>query len=120
MEGSNLMNKKNIADVLAVLTVKLADTKNLTKAEKLMVDLIPVLEDFLEAEKPNNAKATHHTKECFELMTDVFGKESAYIYANMQVCKHLYYYEYNLSDEEYAIAEWYKAQANRLEKELGL
>lgn len=114
------MNKKQIADVLAVLSVKLADSKNPTKAEKLMIDLIPFLEEMIEESKPNNAKALHHSKECFELMIEVFGKESAYIYANMQVCKHMYYYEYNLSEEEYAIAEWYKAQANRLEKELEL
>jgi len=110
-----MTNRKDIINKLERINAILASKAELTKSEKLMTSIIGDINRELST---STYKYNHRGEEVFEELKNVFGEESAYIYASMQVYKELYIYDYTHSSANYESAEFYKAKANELDKKL--
>lgn len=108
-------NRKDIINKLARIKAILASKKELTKSETLMSSMI---DDINREITSSTYKYNHRYAEVFEELKNVFGDESAYIYASMQMYKELYIYEYTHSSDNYESAEFYRAKANELDKKI--
>lgn len=63
----------------------------------------------------SDIKYKHTGVECYDVIRQSIGDESAYIYCMAQVIKHMYLHEYDPEETtEYNKAEWYRQKATEL------
>lgn len=106
---------KMVEDSMSLISSK---NRN-TTAEKYAYNVLNKALEFIK----NNAKYTgtikyfHRGLSCVDELRIVFGDECLYIYAIMQVYKHMYLYDYDRNNDDYMAAEFYKKIAEKISNE---